>query len=47
MQRPPGQLCHSWCDTGYTAEDARRDAEIRGQDAKRPAPTTPTSHPKE
>ncbi|MFE4580639.1 hypothetical protein [Streptomyces chartreusis] len=24
---PPGQLCHSWCDTGYTAQDARLDAE--------------------
>ncbi|WP_331763482.1 hypothetical protein [Streptomyces anthocyanicus] len=24
---PPGQLCRAWCDTGYTAEDARADAE--------------------
>ncbi|MEV5850379.1 hypothetical protein AB0M32_51340 [Streptomyces sp. NPDC051985] len=24
---PPGQLCHAWCDTGYTAADARADAE--------------------
>lgn len=37
---PAGQLCHSWCDTGYTAKDARRDAEIRDQGA-------PPSHPKE
>jgi hypothetical protein len=26
---PAGQLCRAWCDTGYTADDARRDAEIR------------------
>ncbi|MEU5044588.1 hypothetical protein [Streptomyces griseorubiginosus] len=44
---PPGQLCRSWCDTGYTSEDARRDAELRDQDTKSPAPTMPTSHPKE
>lgn len=24
---PPGQLCRAWCDTGYTAADARADAE--------------------
>ncbi|MEU0228233.1 hypothetical protein ABZ177_28340 [Streptomyces sp. NPDC006284] len=24
---PPGQLCRAWCDTGYTADDARADAE--------------------
>jgi hypothetical protein len=24
---PPGRLCRAWCDTGYTAEDARADAE--------------------
>ncbi|MET8453755.1 hypothetical protein [Streptomyces sp. NPDC005209] len=23
---PPGQLCQAWCDTGYTAADARADA---------------------
>ncbi|MFD7283466.1 hypothetical protein ACFV80_42390 [Streptomyces sp. NPDC059862] len=23
----PGQLCRPWCDTGYTADDARADAE--------------------
>ncbi|MEU9222011.1 hypothetical protein AB0D47_36420 [Streptomyces sp. NPDC048376] len=23
---PPGQFCHAWCDTGYTAADARADA---------------------
>ncbi|MEU8868040.1 hypothetical protein [Streptomyces umbrinus] len=32
---PPGQLCHAWCDTGYTAEDARADAH---RDTKPPAP---------
>ncbi|MFF7534563.1 hypothetical protein ACFZB2_36500 [Streptomyces bobili] len=33
---PPGQLCHAWCDTGYTAADAERhDAQ---HDAKPPAP---------
>lgn len=37
---PPGQLCHAWCDTGYTAEDARADAERQAaqRDAKPPAP---------
>ncbi|MER5200054.1 hypothetical protein ACWD3J_41910 [Streptomyces sp. NPDC002755] len=37
---PPGQLCHTWCDTGYTAEDARADAERHAtrRDAKPPAP---------
>ncbi len=37
---PPGQLCHAWCDTGYTAEDARADAERHDaqRDAKPPAP---------
>lgn len=25
----PGQFCHAWCDTGYTAADARADAERR------------------
>ncbi|MDG9709781.1 hypothetical protein [Streptomyces sp. DH10] len=28
---PAGQLCRAWCDTGYTAADARRDAELRDQ----------------
>ncbi|MDQ0994816.1 hypothetical protein [Streptomyces sp. V3I7] len=23
----PGELCRPWCDTGYTAEDARKGAE--------------------
>ncbi|MGW1411308.1 zinc finger domain-containing protein [Streptomyces sp. NPDC002403] len=23
----PGQLCLSWCDTGYTADDYHADAE--------------------
>lgn len=23
---PPGQLCHPWCDTGYTPDDYRADA---------------------
>lgn len=44
---PAGQLCRSWCDTGYTAEDARRDAERRGQAASNPPPGTPTTHPKD
>ncbi|MGW1193675.1 hypothetical protein [Streptomyces sp. NPDC002559] len=22
----PGQLCRSWCDTGYTADDHRAEA---------------------
>jgi hypothetical protein len=44
---PAGQLCKPWCDTGYTAEDARRDAERRDQVPTSPAPGTPTSHPKE
>ncbi|WP_455357178.1 hypothetical protein [Streptomyces sp. SYSU K217416] len=37
---PPGQLCHAWCDTGYTADDARVDAERHDthRDAKPPAP---------
>ncbi|OIJ99027.1 hypothetical protein BIV25_11010 [Streptomyces sp. MUSC 14] len=30
---PPGQLCLAWCDTGYTADDARHDAERRAQDS--------------
>ncbi|MFD7407783.1 hypothetical protein ACFV7R_35150 [Streptomyces sp. NPDC059866] len=41
---PPGQLCHPWCDTGYTAEDFRHDAERRAKAAA--APGTPTSHPR-
>ncbi|WP_019074685.1 hypothetical protein [Streptomyces hokutonensis] len=24
---PPGQLCRPWCDTGYTADDHRAQAE--------------------
>ncbi|WP_217236465.1 hypothetical protein [Streptomyces sp. AC555_RSS877] len=45
---PPGQLCKPPCDTGYTAEDARRDAEIRDQGSARdPAPSTPPHYPKE
>ncbi|OIJ93233.1 hypothetical protein BIV25_25975 [Streptomyces sp. MUSC 14] len=42
---PPGQLCKAWCDTGYTAADARRDAELRDQAASRPATDAPTRHP--
>ncbi|CAM5498642.1 hypothetical protein GCM10010345_64600 [Streptomyces canarius] len=42
----PGQFCKPACDTGYTAEDFRRDAEPRDQDA--PAPPEPgTHHPPE
>ncbi|AZP14708.1 hypothetical protein EJC51_47495 [Streptomyces aquilus] len=44
---PPGQLCRPWCGTGYTAEDAHRDAELRDRGAASPAPDPPTSHPKE
>lgn len=33
---PAGHLCHAWCDIGYTAEDARRDAELRNDRAKSP-----------
>jgi hypothetical protein len=32
----PGQFCKPTCDTGYTAEDFRRDAEPRDQDAAAP-----------
>lgn len=46
----PGQLCKPWCDTGYTAEDFRRDAERHDQAAEarphRPPPETPASHPR-
>lgn len=28
---PPSQLCRPQCDTGYTAEDYRHDAEHRHQ----------------
>jgi hypothetical protein len=24
---PPGQFCRPWCTTGYTAADARREAD--------------------
>ncbi|MFE9976233.1 hypothetical protein ACFYRD_37385 [Streptomyces hirsutus] len=36
---PPGQLCHAWCDTGYTVDDARADAERHEaqRDTKPPA----------
>ncbi|MEU6511053.1 hypothetical protein [Streptomyces sp. NPDC046942] len=44
---PPNQLCKAWCDTGYTAADARRDSELRAaQAASRPATGTPTCRPK-
>lgn len=26
---PPGQFCHPWCTSGYTAADARREAEAK------------------
>ncbi|GGJ68019.1 hypothetical protein [Streptomyces brasiliensis] len=40
----PGQLCRSTCDTGYTAEDYRRDAERREQaTAAPPAAGRPAS----
>ncbi|MEJ8654946.1 hypothetical protein [Streptomyces sp. MS1.AVA.4] len=32
----PGQLCKPTCDSGYTAEDFRRDAERRDQAAAEP-----------
>ncbi|MGW7365423.1 hypothetical protein ACWGI8_18765 [Streptomyces sp. NPDC054841] len=45
---PQGQFCRPWCDTGYTAEDARHDAERRDQAAAAPhTGGTPTSRPKE
>jgi hypothetical protein len=48
---PPGQFCRPWCDTGYTVEDFRHDAERRTQapaaPPHRPAPGTPTSRPEE
>ncbi|MFE5688149.1 hypothetical protein [Streptomyces sp. NPDC056512] len=44
---PPGQLCRPWCDTGFTADHARREAAIRDLGARRPAPSTPTDQPKE
>ncbi|MET7693840.1 hypothetical protein ABZT06_38735 [Streptomyces sp. NPDC005483] len=44
---PAGQVCRSWCDTGYTAEDARRDAELRDQSATNLPPAHPTHSPKE
>ncbi|MEU1925596.1 hypothetical protein ACWEV9_32735 [Streptomyces albogriseolus] len=38
---PPGQLCKPRCDTGYTADDYRRDAvrhqETADHDRTRPA----------
>jgi hypothetical protein len=44
---PPGQLCEPSCDTGYTAEDSRHDAERRAQAAAAPPgcprPGAPTS----
>lgn len=47
---PPGQLCKPECDTGYTAEDYRQEAERRAQAAPeephRPRGTSPSS-PKE
>ncbi|MFJ8158531.1 hypothetical protein [Streptomyces sp. NPDC094468] len=27
---PPGELCRPWCDTGYTPDDYRADAERAG-----------------
>ncbi|MFF5303559.1 hypothetical protein ACFY5F_29815 [Streptomyces sp. NPDC013161] len=44
---PAGQLCRTGCDTGYTAEDARREAELRDQAASRTASRTPTRYPEE
>ncbi|WP_190093326.1 hypothetical protein [Streptomyces melanogenes] len=37
---PAGQLCHAWCDSGYTADDARADAERHAaqHDAQRSRP---------
>ncbi|MEU9291300.1 hypothetical protein AB0D57_43450 [Streptomyces sp. NPDC048275] len=32
---PPGQLCRPWCTTGYTAADARREAERAAEKARR------------
>ncbi|MFD4588317.1 hypothetical protein [Streptomyces sp. NPDC058434] len=41
----PSQLCKPWCDSGYTAEDFRRDAERRDQAA--PSSTeNPISRPR-
>ncbi|KMS74283.1 hypothetical protein ACM01_15420 [Streptomyces viridochromogenes] len=42
---PPGQLCRPWCDTGYTAADARRDAELRGQATTNRPASAPVDHP--
>ncbi|MEU1599140.1 hypothetical protein ABZ468_41620 [Streptomyces sp. NPDC005708] len=48
---PPGRLCKPSCDTGYTAEDARGDADRRQEAAPapshRPVPDPSPSHPKE
>ncbi|MGW2232307.1 hypothetical protein, partial [Streptomyces formicae] len=39
---PPGQLCRPRCDTGYTAQDFRRDAVRRSRaDRSRPPRTPP------
>lgn len=36
---PAGQYCRPHCDTGYTAQDARRDAERREQRSPGSPPT--------
>ncbi|MEU5225264.1 hypothetical protein AB0G55_21855 [Streptomyces toyocaensis] len=40
---PPGQLCKAWCDTGYTADDYRRDAVRHQEAANRPTRTRPAA----
>ncbi|CAM5650247.1 hypothetical protein GCM10010261_61990 [Streptomyces pilosus] len=40
---PPGQLCKPWCDTGYTADDYRRDAVRHQKAADRHSPCSPPS----
>jgi hypothetical protein len=41
---PPGQLCRPWCDTGYTADDYRAQAE-RHADQSAPQAHRPKGEP--
>ncbi|MEV4231239.1 hypothetical protein AB0J81_29955 [Streptomyces bobili] len=43
---PPCQLCNPWCNTGYTTDDYRRDAQRQDRTAHRPTPGPPTSRPR-
>ncbi|MGW2111952.1 hypothetical protein [Streptomyces sp. NPDC001948] len=45
----PGQLCLSWCDTGYTADDYRADTQRQADHPHtqhpRHRPTAPLRNP--